>query len=71
MKTHPGKAALGFLVLGVAFAALSGALDNHGNWGDIRQAAANISWMLFLACVAGLVIDGVMAATGRWKHPAA
>jgi hypothetical protein len=31
-------------------------LDVHGNWGDPRQAAANVLWIVFLLSVVGLLV---------------
>ena len=36
----------------------SGLLDEHSDWGNPRQAVANVCWILFLLSVIGLLVTG-------------
>lgn len=54
-------------VVGFTGAAL---LDVHGDWGQPRQAAANILWIIFLLSVVGLVVAGARMLVHRRMHPA-
>jgi hypothetical protein len=36
----------------------SALFDVHGDWGDPKQAIANVCWILFLLSVVGLLVTG-------------
>ena len=36
----------------------SALLDVHGKWGEPRQAAANVLWIIFLLSVVALIVVG-------------
>jgi len=43
----------------------SAMLDVHGDWGQPRQAAANILWIVFLLSVVGLIVAGTRTLVHR------
>ena len=43
-------------------------LDVHEDWGQPRQAAANILWIIFLLSVVGLVVAGARMLVHRRTH---
>jgi cytochrome c biogenesis factor len=47
---------------------LSTVLDEHGNWGDPRQAATNILWIMFLLSTLAFVVLAVRLALVRRKQ---
>jgi cytochrome c biogenesis factor len=47
---------------------LSVVLDEHGNWGDPRQAATNILWIMFLLSTLAFVVLAVRLALVRRKQ---
>jgi cytochrome c biogenesis factor len=47
---------------------LSTVLDQHGNWGDPRQAATNILWIMFLLSTLAFVVLAVRLALVRRKQ---
>ena len=47
---------------------LSAVLDQHGNWGDPRQAATNILWIMFLLSTLAFVVLAVRLALVRRKQ---
>ena len=47
---------------------LSAALDEHGNWGDPRQAAVNILWIMFLLSTLAFLVLAVRLAIVRRKQ---
>jgi cytochrome c biogenesis factor len=47
---------------------LSVVLDEHGNWGDPRQAAANILWIMFLLSTLAFLVLAVRFAVLRRKQ---
>jgi hypothetical protein len=47
---------------------LSTVLDQHGNWGDPRQAATNILWIMFLLSTLTFVVLAVRLALVRRKQ---
>lgn len=51
----------------VAVTSLAGSalLDHHADWGDPRQAAANILWITFLLSVLALIVVGVRVVVRR------
>jgi H+/Cl- antiporter ClcA len=59
-----------YIVLALAASAVvgfvgAGLLDVHGDWGEPRQAAANILWIVFLLSVVGLVVAGARMLVHR------
>jgi cytochrome c biogenesis factor len=44
---------------------LSAVLDEHGNWGDPSQAAANILWIMFLLSTLAFLLLAVRFALVR------
>ncbi len=57
---------IGALVaLAVASFAGSALLDQHADWGDPRQAAANSLWIIFLLSVLALIVVGVRVVVRR------
>jgi hypothetical protein len=65
MRFSEGKAAIVLTVAAVVFFAAAGIFNKNGNWGDPGQAVANISWMLFVASVLALIVDGALALKHR------
>ena len=58
------------IVLGLFLTAVVGfvgaaVLDVQGDWGQPRQAAANILWIVFLLSVVGLVVAGTRMLVRR------
>ena len=58
------------IVLGLFLTAVVGfvggaALDVQGDWGEPRQAAANILWIVFLLSVVGLIVTGARLLVRR------
>jgi hypothetical protein len=47
---------------------LSALLDQHGSWGDPRQAATNILWIMFLLSTLAFVVLAVRLALVRRKQ---
>jgi hypothetical protein len=47
---------------------LSAMLDEHSNWGDPRQAAANILWIMFLLSTLAFLVLAVRLALLRRKQ---
>jgi cytochrome c biogenesis factor len=47
---------------------LSAVLDQHGNWGDPRQAATNILWIMFLLSTLAFLVLAVRFAVLRRKQ---
>lgn len=47
----------------------SAVLDVHGDWGDPRQAVANVCWFVFLFSVVGLLVTGARVLLRR-RHAA-
>jgi H+/Cl- antiporter ClcA len=43
----------------------SALLDVHGSWGQPRQAATNILWIVFLLSVLGLIVIGARLVVHR------
>jgi hypothetical protein len=54
-------------LLGIAVVAFvaAAALDQQSNWGNPRQAAANVSWIVFVLCAVTCIVLGVRAAVVR------
>ncbi len=55
------------VLLGYAVVAVlgSGLLDEHSDWGNPRQAAANVLWISFLLAVLAAIAVGIRLATRR------
>lgn len=66
MNTLRPKQVIGTLVaIAVASLTGSGLLDQHADWGDPRQAAANILWIIFLLSVLALIVVSVRLLVRR------
>jgi hypothetical protein len=65
---RPGRVLVVLGVLALACFALSGLLDEHGNWGDPRQAAANLLWIAFLLATVAFIVMAVRLAVTRRKQ---
>jgi len=66
MRTRrPQKVMLALIAVAVSASLISVLLDENGKWGDLRQAAANVLWIVFLLSVLGLVITGIRVLVAR------
>jgi hypothetical protein len=60
MNPRRPRNVLGLLALTAVLGfATSGLLDHHSDWGDPRQAVANVGWIVFLISLLGFVVFGV------------
>ncbi len=62
---RPQKVMLALVAVAVSSSLSSVLLDENGKWGDLRQAAANVLWIVFLLSVLGLVITGIRVLVAR------
>ena len=62
---RPVRIVLGLVAVALVSLVGSGLLDVQGKWGEPRQAAANILWMVFLLSLIGLVITGARMLVHR------
>jgi amino acid transporter len=53
---RPVRILLALVATAVVSAMGSGLLDVQGDWGEPRQAAANILWIVFLVSVLGIIV---------------
>ena len=65
---RPGQVLLTLALAAVVCFGLSAVLDQHGNWGDPRQAATNILWIMFLLSTLAFVVLAVRLALVRRKQ---
>jgi cytochrome c biogenesis factor len=65
---RPGQVLLTLALAAVVCFGLSVVLDEHGNWGDPRQAATNILWIMFLLSTLAFVVLAVRLALVRRKQ---
>lgn len=62
---RPVRILLALVLTAVLSAVSSGLLDVQGKWGDPRQAAANILWMVFLVSVLAIMVTGARLLARR------
>jgi cytochrome c biogenesis factor len=65
---RPGQVLLTLALVAVVCFGLSVVLDEHGNWGDPRQAAANILWIMFLLSTLAFLVLAVRLALVRRRQ---
>ncbi len=65
---RPGQVLVALGLVAVMCFALSAVLDEHGNWGDPRQAAANILWIMFVLSTLAFLVLAVRLALLRRKQ---
>jgi cytochrome c biogenesis factor len=65
---RPGQVLVTLALVAVVCFGLSTVLDEHGNWGDPRQAATNILWIMFLLSTLAFVVLAVRMALVRRKQ---
>jgi hypothetical protein len=65
---RPGQVLVPLGLVAVVCFGLSAMLDEHGSWGDPRQAAANILWIMFLLSTLAFVVLAVRFALVRRKQ---
>jgi hypothetical protein len=65
---RPGQMLVTLGLVAVVCFGLSAVLDEHGNWGDPRQAAANILWIMFLLSTLAFLVLAVRLALVRRKQ---
>ena len=65
---RPGQLLATLALVAMVCFGLSAALDEHGNWGDPRQAAANVLWIMFLLSTLAFLVLAVRLALLRRKQ---
>ena len=65
---RPGQVLVTLALVAVVCFGLSTVLDEHGNWGDPRQAATNILWIMFLLSTLAFLVLAVRLALVRRKQ---
>ena len=64
-RFRPIQVIAALVAIAVASASGSGLLDQHADWGDPRQAAANTLWIVFLLSVLALIVVSVRLVVRR------
>jgi len=67
---RPARILLALVATAVVSAIGSGLLDVQGDWGEPRQAAANILWIVFLVSVLGIIVAAARMLMHRRTTPA-
>jgi hypothetical protein len=62
---RPVRILLALVATALVSAVSSGLLDVQGDWGEPRQAAANILWIAFLVSVLGIIVTGARVLVRR------
>ena len=63
--SRPTRVMLALVVTAAVGFLGSALLDTNGKWGEPRQAAANVLWIIFLLSVVALIIVGARMLVHR------